>query len=304
MGAAATLSGIIECKKSDKVTEAVPKRLFGRTGEKLSMLGLGGVVLMNEEQTVANEAVAMAFDRGINYYDVAPSYGNAEEKMGPALEPYRSKSFLACKTTERSAQGADKELHESLEKLKTDHFDLYQLHALSSIEDVEQAFGPGGAMETVLKAKEAGKIRFIGFSAHSQEAALLALEKYDFDTTLYPINYVCWYQGGFGPEVVKIARERKMGISALKSLGRTIVKDGEEKKYEKCWYHPVPFNDDELALKAMTFTLSKADLMVPPGEPAYFWKAMDLIHKVKPVSTAEPEDIQKLSEGIDPIFSA
>lgn len=304
LGAAASLSGILECKKSEKILAQVPKRQFGRTGEQLSMLALGGVVLMNEEQSVANEAVALAFDRGINYYDVAPSYGNAEEKLGPALAPYRSRSFLACKTTERSREGAEKDLNESLTKLQTDHFDLYQLHALSSIEEVETAFGPDGAMEVVLKARDAGKIRFIGFSAHSQEAALLALEKFDFDTTLYPLNYICWHQGGFGPEVVEIARKRNMGISALKSLGRTNIKEGEEKKYEKCWYHPVPFEDDDLALLAMSFTLSKADLMVPPGEPAYFWKAMDLVHQVKPITEVEKVKVKKLSEGFEPIFSA
>ena len=304
LGAAVSLSGILECKKSENVTHTLPRRKFGRTEEMLSLLGLGGVVLMNEEQSIANETVAMAYDRGVTYYDVAPTYGNAEERMGPALAPYRKNCFLACKTRERSREGAEKELDESLKKLQTDYFDLYQLHALSDVKDVETVFGPDGAMECYLKARDAGKIRYIGFSAHSQEAALLALDKFDLDTILFPINYVCWHQGNFGHDVVELARKRNMGISALKSLGRTLIREGEEKKYEKCWYHPVPYENDRLVSLAMRFTLSLADVMVPPGEPIYFWKAVDHVHRYQPLNDIEKKELIRLSEGVEPIFKA
>ena len=123
----------------------LPRRRLGRTGEELSIVGFGGIVVLNKEQEHANRSVARAVEEhGINYFDVAPSYGNAEERLGPALEPYRKNSFLACKTTERSAEGAQRELHASLERMRTDYFDLYQLHAIKSLEDVEKAFGPGG----------------------------------------------------------------------------------------------------------------------------------------------------------------
>ncbi|MHB8971565.1 MAG: aldo/keto reductase [Pirellulaceae bacterium] len=119
--------------------------------------------------------VAEAVDRGVNYFDVAPYYGNAQERLGPALQSYREKCFLACKTLERDAAGAAKELQRSLKLLKTDYFDLYQLHALMDVDEVEEAFGPGGAMETILKAQQDGKVRYIGFSAHSEEAAHAAM---------------------------------------------------------------------------------------------------------------------------------
>ena len=145
----------------------LPKQQYGRTKEKLSIIGFGGMVVKDVTPKEAANFVAEAVDRGVNYFDVAPFYGNAQRRLGPALKPYRPNCFLACKTLERDAAGAARELKESLKLLKTDHFDLYQLHALYDVEEVEQAFGPGGAMETILKAKEDGKIRYIGFSAHS-----------------------------------------------------------------------------------------------------------------------------------------
>jgi hypothetical protein len=123
----------------------LPKRPLGRTREKLSIIGLGGLVLANETQEAADALVREAVDHGINYFDVAPSYGNAEDRLGPALRPFRKDIFLACKTLKRDKMGAAEELERSLRKLETDYFDLYQLHALAKTEEVEQALGPNGA---------------------------------------------------------------------------------------------------------------------------------------------------------------
>ncbi|MGB9900592.1 MAG: aldo/keto reductase [Pseudothermotoga sp.] len=177
------------------------KRVLGRTGERLSVVGFGGIVVMNESVDSAKRIVARAVERGINYFDVAPSYGDAEEKLGPALEPYRDQVFLACKTMERTKEGAWRELNESLKRLRTDHLDLYQFHAVTTLDEVEAIFSPNGAMETFLKAREEGLIRYIGFSAHSEEAALAMLEKFDFDTVLFPLNWASWLGKGFGKKL-------------------------------------------------------------------------------------------------------
>lgn len=185
------------------------RRILGRTGERLSIVGFGGIVVTDMEQPDADRIVAEAVDRGVNYFDVAPSYGDAEERLGPALRPYRDQVFLACKTGERDAQGAARELENSLRALQTDHFDLYQLHGLSSVDEVEAAFGPNGAMEVFQRAKEAGTVRFLGFSAHSQEAAEEALRRYPFDSVLFPFNFVCWHNG-FGPRVMEAAKGKSV----------------------------------------------------------------------------------------------
>ena len=117
----------------------IPQRKYGRTKTKLSIIGFGGMVVKDVRPKEAANFVAEAVDRGVNYFDVAPFYGNAEERLGPALQPYREKCFLACKTLERDAAGAAKELKRSLKLLKTDYFDLYQLHALTDVEEVEEA---------------------------------------------------------------------------------------------------------------------------------------------------------------------
>ncbi|HEX2521000.1 MAG TPA: aldo/keto reductase, partial [Terriglobia bacterium] len=133
------------------------RRSLGKTGKKLSILGFGGIVVMNATPEEASRRVAEAIEAGINYFDVAPSYGNAEERLGPALKPYRQNAFLACKTTERSKAGATAELERSLKKMETDHFDLYQLHAVTKLEEVEKIFAPGGALEAFVEARKLGK---------------------------------------------------------------------------------------------------------------------------------------------------
>jgi predicted aldo/keto reductase-like oxidoreductase len=279
----------------------LPKRKLGKTGEKLSVIGFGGIMLNDNTQDFANEIVAKAWEMGCNYYDVAPSYGNAETKLGPALKGYRKKAFLACKTTQREAAGAEKEMNASFKNLETDWFDLYQLHALTKIEDVEKCFAPGGMMEVVEKAKKEGKIRFVGFSAHSVEAALLAMSKYDFDTVMFPINFATWHAGDFGPQVYQKAVEKNMGILALKAMALTRLKQGEEKYDKNVWYRPVP--DEETMKTALKFTLSKdVTAAIPPGKSTLFLKAIEFMKDYKPITTAEEEKLISLAKETEPLF--
>ena len=302
-GALLSLQSILNCQKSEKrINSAIARRKLGKTGEKLSIIGFGGIIVRDIDQKLADNTVARAIDRGVNYFDVAPSYGNAQEKLGPALKPYRKNSFLACKTLERNKSGAEKELNESLKKLHTDYFDLYQLHALTKKEDVETAFGPDGAMELFLKAKKEGKIRYLGFSAHSEDAALLAMQKFDFDTVLFPINFVCWYHGNFGPQVVAKAKEKQMGILALKAMALTRVPSGETQPYKKLWY--IPIENEETANLALRFTLSLGTTAaIPPGDARFFWKALDIAEKYNPVTDDELNNLKKLASDVVPLFS-
>ncbi len=295
----------INCRDSQnkikKKADLLPKRTLGRTGEQLSIIGFGGILIMNMGQQVANNLIAKAYDHGVNYFDVAPTYGNAQQQLGPALLPYRKKCFLACKTTERFKDGAQKELYESLKLLETDHFDLYQLHALTTREDVEKAFGPNGAMEAFLKAKQEGKVRLLGFSAHSEEAALLAMERFDFDTMLFPINFVCWHQGNFGDKVVAKAKEKQMGILALKALALASIPEGTAKPYEKLWY--LPNEDEQTQNLAVRFTLSQGiTAAIPPGEEKFFWRAVEIAQNFTALTPEESEKLKKISAQVEPLF--
>ncbi len=277
------------------------RRILGRTGERLSILGVGGLVVAEIAQEEANRVVAEAVDRGVNYFDVAPAYGNAQERLGPALEPFRDKAFLACKTTEREKDGSAKDLENSLSELRTDHVDLYQLHALTSLEEVERVFAPGGAMETLEAAKKEGKTRFLGFSAHSVEAALEALDRYPFDSVLFPCNFVCWF-GGFGPEVMEAAKSKGAGRLALKSVARTFWPEGQ-RKYDKCWYEPYA-NPEEAGL-AFRWTLSQGvTAAVSPGHHGLWPMMMELADNYRPITGEEEQLLRKVASGLTPIFPA
>jgi aryl-alcohol dehydrogenase-like predicted oxidoreductase len=278
------------------------KRKLGRTGEELTIVGFGGIAVMDETPEDAAALVAKAVnERGINYFDVAPSYGNAEERLGPALEPYRQGVFLACKTGERSAQGAERELQQSLRNLRTDHFDLYQMHAMKTMEDVEQALGPGGALETFVSARERGLVRFLGFSAHSEEAAIALMDRFAFDTILFPFNWVCWNEGKFGASVLAKAQEKEMGILALKTLAKRRWKEGEERRWTKTWYSPVDTYEEALAAVRFTFT-RPITAGTSPGHGKLLWWMCDAAEQFTPLSESEEAELARRAEGLEPIF--
>lgn len=289
----------------DQLTNKMPQHILGKTGQKLSVIGFGGIVVMNAEPEHAKKVVAEAVEKGINYFDVAPTYGDAELKLGPALKPFRNNCFLACKTTKRDKVGAKEELDNSLKTLKTDYLDLYQLHAISDVEkDVKAALGKNGAIQTLIEAKKAGVIRYLGFSAHSVEAALMAMKEFDFDTILYPINFCTHYKGNFDQKVVAQAKKRNMGILALKPMALQKWHDQDKKKqYPKCWYEPI--TEKELARKALDWALGQGvTAMLPPGEEALFRMAMNLGPYLAKIGKTQNTELEVLSAKLDPIFTA
>jgi len=287
--------------------QPIAKRPY-RDGVELSLIAFGGIVVVGMEQPAADRIVAEAYDRGINYFDVAPSYGNgeAEEKLGPALEPYRKKVFLACKTQKRGAQGAREELERSLKRLRTDHVDLYQFHAVGSMKDVEQILGPGGAAETFAKARQEGKTRFLGFSAHSAEAALALMDRFPLNSVLFPVNFVCFAQGNFGPQILAKAKEKGLARMALKGMAYTTWPQGlpaSQRSYPKCWYKPV--EDRDLARKALRFTLSQEiTAAVPPGDERLWRLALEVAAGFQPMLPAEQKELLAGTVGVEPIFRA
>lgn len=280
----------------------IEKRSLGKTGEMLSMIGFGGILVMDATPGDASDLVKLAIDSGINYFDVAPTYGDAQVKLGPALEPYRKGVFLACKTTERGRDGSRAELEQSLKHLRTDHVDLYQFHAVTTTEDVEKIFATGGAMETYLEARKEGKIRFIGFSAHSVEAAMAMMDRFDFDTILFPVNYVTWNKGNFGPQVLEKAHQKNMGILALKSMAKGPWPKGADKKeYPKCWYEPLITPED--IKMGLSFTLSHpVTAALTPGDPRLFKTALSVYGSIKPLNDSEIQLIKAKGLSGDPLF--
>jgi aryl-alcohol dehydrogenase-like predicted oxidoreductase len=284
--------------------EPVPKRVLGRTGEKLSVVGFPGLALTKCDQEAGTTALHAAFDRGINYFDVAPNYGNgdAEIKMGIGLQGIdRSKYFLACKTHKRDKEGARMELERSLQRLKTDHFDLYQLHHLVRPAEVKQVFEPDGAMEVILKARDEGKIKYIGFSAHTTKSSLDAMRRFKFDSVMFPINFVEYYTRGFGKEVLALANEQGAGVIAIKPLSwGTWQKDG--KKTREWWYNSVEAPEEiDLALR---FSLSQKGVVsaIPTSFVDLAERTITAAANYRPLDTAGVERLQQMAANRESIF--
>jgi predicted aldo/keto reductase-like oxidoreductase len=282
----------------------LPRRVLGRTGAKVSVVGFPGLALVHYDQARCNAGVRRAFDNGVNYFDVAPAYGegDAETKLGPALQGLeRSRFFLACKTKMRDKDKAREELERSLKRLKTDYFDLYQLHHLRLPEEVKRALGPGGAMETILKAKEEGKVKHIGFSAHTTKAALAALEGFAFDTVMFPISFAEYFLFGFGQKVVEAADRRGAAVLAIKPMCRGAWPEGVTKTHQ-WWYRPT-VDKEEVSL-AWRFTLSQKGVVA--GIPPSFLDLLDLAieagRNYQPITEAETDKLKTIAAACKSIF--
>jgi len=284
--------------------QTVGKRLY-RDDVELSIIAFGGIIVVGMEQADANAVVAEAVERGVNYFDVAPSYGagEAEEKLGPALEPFRQEAFLACKTTERTAEGARREFERSLERLRTDRVDLHQFHSVSTLDDVDRIVAPGGAAEFFLEAREQGKIRYLGASAHSEDAAIALIDRIQLDSVLYPINFVCWHKGGFGARLLGHAKRKGVARLALKAMARTALPKDAPNPYPKCWYRPAV--DPEIGRMALRFALSQdITAAVPPGYDFLFRAALDYASEFEPLTPKEAAEVEARAAELEPIFSS
>lgn len=286
---------------------ALMKRTYGRSDEKLSIIGFSGLALAYIDQDYSNRLVAESVEKGVNYFDVAPAYGRgkAETQLGPALEPYRKNVFLACKTYERTREGAKQEFERSLDRLKTDHLDLYQMHNIQKVdEDVDRAFMKDGAVEYFKDLKKEGRIRHLGFSAHTEEAALAALERYDFDSLLFPWNFASMEKTGFGKKVLEAAQKKGTACIALKSCVRAKWTNDDQRKqheYGWCWYKPLTdAHEQELGLR---YTLSRPIMAaLPPMAASLYRRALDNGLKFKPITEAEEKELVALAQTIDPLF--
>jgi predicted aldo/keto reductase-like oxidoreductase len=233
-------------------------RRFGRTEHESSLAIFGAVALADADPQQTEQAVQMILDAGVNHIDIAPSYGEAEKALGPFIPQIRQQVFLGCKTMERTRQGALDELQRSLERLQTDYFDLYQLHAVTSLDELYAAAGKDGALEGIMEAEAQGLVRNIGISGHGANAPMVfveALRRYEFDSITFPINFIQYANERYRmytDRLLTICKQRDVGVMAIKSTARAPW--GERQKTFSTWYEP--FNDPEMIQKAVNFTLS------------------------------------------------
>ena len=285
-------------------------RELGKTGFKVSAVSYGGVVsskhfdkavIPGDGQKLSDHFVGWALEQGVNYFDVAPGYGDAQALMGNSLRSKRNEIYLACKTAMRDRESAEKDLQESLRLLHTDYFDVYQLHGIATMEELERVFAPGGAMELLRDLKDKGIARKIGITAHNEAAAVKALEWYDFDTVLFPVNWHMNMAHGMGNAVIRSVRAGGQGLLGIKAMIEKAWGDEERyaSKYPKSWCKPFDIEEEpKMLMAAMRYAFSLGiDTMVPPGNFEHFRFAVDHIDEVLEQPIAE-EEIKLLEERL------
>ena len=288
-------------------------RPLGNTGINISAITYGGIVSMDAAQADSDRYVEWALAQGINYFDVAPTYGDAQLKLGNSLIPHRDKIHLACKTKARTAKEAMELFEESRKLLHTDYFDVYQLHEVTTPEDVDVAFGPGGIIEVLPELKEKGLIKNIGITAHSEKEAIRAIRMFKdmgpgFDTVLFPFNWLMNLKHGMGNDLIKLAKENGMGVLCMKSFveRRWISEDEPARaRYPKSWCKPIDPEEEAFGVAAMKYALSLGvDTLIPPGNFESFSFMVNhieecLAHPYGPEDAAVLQEKLAVSDGLE-----
>ncbi len=279
---------------------------LGRTGHHSSWIIFGGAAFWELDSTAAADSLNFALSAGINHIDVAPTYGVGEVRVGEWLPPHREKFFLGCKTVERSRAAAWTQLHESLQKLHTDTLDLHQLHAVTTFEELNAAMGEGGAIEALIQAREEGLTRFLGITGHgllAPQIQMAALERFDFDTVMFPINPVLYANTQYrrdAENLLAMCREKQVGVMAIKALAKAPW--GDRPKTYAPWYEP--YAEQESITQQVRFVLSQAGVTAIPmaGDVRLLPLLVQAVQDFTPMSMEEQETLIATASALEPLF--
>ena len=281
------------------------KRRFGRSGHMSTIAIFGGAAFYEISQEEADRVMEQVIEAGINHIDIAPSYGQAEERVGPWMPRERERFFLGCKTMERTKEGAWNELRQSLKRMQTKNFDLYQCHAITTMEELDSVTMKGGALEAFEEARREGLIKHIGITGHgvnAPEIYIEALMRFDFDSVLFPLNFV---QMG-NPEYRRHAKEL-ISVCRAKDVGSMIIKNvtkgpwGEKKKTATTWYEP--FDDMEIIQKAVNFALSyEVTGLCTPGDTRILPMVIQACENFTEMDHEEMEQMIESGKEYEPLF--
>jgi aryl-alcohol dehydrogenase-like predicted oxidoreductase len=280
-------------------------RRLGRTGHESTLAIFGSAAFYEISQADADATMEIVIQAGVNHIDVAPSYGQAEKRLGPWLARERERFFLGCKTAKRTRGEAMEELQKSLKRLQVEAFDLYQLHAVTTMEELDQVTGPDGALEAALEARDQGLTRFIGITGHGMQAPrvfLEALNRFDFDTVLFPLNFVLFADPDYrrdAEELLRQCREQDVGVMIIKSIARGPW--GELPRARNTWYQP--FEEPEMIQRAVDFVLSQdVTGLITAGDTVVFPKVVEACEGFSPMSLEDQEGLIAEADSYELIF--
>lgn len=275
-------------------------RRLGRTDHRSSVAVLGGAAFASSTPDEAGEPLHAALERGVNHIDVAPRYGEAERALGPHLPPVRDRLFVGCKTTRRNPDGVKAQMEESLERLRIDRFDLYQLHAVTSLEVLAER---ERAIDVLLDAREKGLTRFVGITGHDLGAPAAhaeAVRRWDLDTVMFPVNARMWADGDYRRDaeaLLELCAERDVGVMAIKACAYRPWDDRD--RFAATWYEP--FDDPDDVARGVGFTLSTSGVhaFCTPGDLRILELALDAAEAYEPPAD---RDAVVADRAADPII--
>lgn len=284
----------------------IPKLPFGRTGHLSTRTLFGAAAFYQVSQAEADRTMEVIFQYGINHIDTAASYGESEVRLGPWIEKHRKEFFLASKTEERTYQGAKESIQRTLERLRTDHVDLLQLHAVIEDAEMETALGPGGALEAVIEARQQGLVRFIGITSHTLHAPVIhrqSLERFDFDSVLLPYNYMLMQNPQYAADfeaLAKICQQKNVAMQLIKTLQRRPW--GDRPHTASTWYEP--FTEAEDVELATHWVLSRPGVFInTAGDIHVLPKILEAAsHFEKAPSDAQMQAMLKANEA-EPLWA-
>ncbi len=282
------------------------KRRFGRTGHESTVAIFGAVALGRVTQAEADVVMQTVIDYGVNHIDVAPTYGEAELRLGPWMKTERERFFLGCKTMERTKEGAAAELRRSLERLQVDRFDLYQFHAVTSMAELDKVLAPGGALEAALDARDEGLTKYIGITGHGYNVVTVfqeALRRFDFDSILFPVNFIQYadpiYRAG-AEQLLAVANQKDVGIMAIKSVAKGLL--GDKEQVYHTWYEP--FADPQRIQQAVNFTLSQPVTGIcTAGDPTLLPVILQACEDFSPMDAQQQQDLIATAGRWEPLFT-
>lgn len=278
------------------------KRRLGKTEHMSSIITFGSAALWQVSQAEADAAIELAIEHGVNHFDVAPSYGEAEMRLGPWMQKHHKEVFLACKTTERGKTGAWESIKRSLELLKADYFDLFQFHGVDDLETLNVVLGPMGALEAVLEAKEQGLVRHIGITGHRPFVQIEALNHFDFDTLLFPVNRVlAAHRNDFNDflPLLEIARQKDVGTIGIKAITKRPW-EAAMRMY-RTWYEP--FDEQEEIDKSLWYALSQGINTAAMPADLHLWPlVIDAAERFRVLDTREQEETISEVKQYKPLF--
>jgi aryl-alcohol dehydrogenase-like predicted oxidoreductase len=273
----------------------------------MSTIAIFGAAAFSEvSQEDADRVMEMILEAGINHIDIAPSYGHAEDRVGPWMKRERKRFFLGCKTMERTKEGAWNELRQSLKRLETESFDLYQSHAITTMQELDAITMKGGALEAFQEARDEGLFKYIGITGHgvnAPEIYLEALRRFDFDSVLFPLNFVQMGNPEYhrhARELISVCRARDVGTMVIKSI--TKAPWGEREHTATTWYEP--FEDMDIIQQSVNFALSyEVTGICTAGDIRVLPKVIQACENYKELDHEQMEAMIESGKQYEPLFS-